>query len=445
MSIITITTLAVAALLMQDAGNAPTTGDDVVEHLRTQWTTYREGEEAAERRLSRDGVAQWATGALADVDVTTMTSEQIEDISWMINMVPAKKEALTEHLNVLAKAPTADGLQAAVLLARQTMESAADLDLESLMNHPGLQVAIDSGQASSLFTMMGYAPPEALEPHRDRLVLIADGLLASNDEDNVMAASRLIEGLAQEGVGLSRQAKLGLMDRAVTALGATADCRTRCCSWLQLDPENEMAERLRKTARVMAGPAARGELIGNIAPEVNFLWVSDGGTQTSLNDYRGKVVVLDYWATWCGPCVGSFPDVAKLQERYADHDVVILGVTSVQGRHYSGNGPPVDVEGDPEQEFELMQAFMGQQGITWTVAFSDDEVFDPEYGVSGIPHVVIIDTEGRVVENGLHPSMDPEHKHTVIDGLLVKAGKSHPEATGHRHPHDHDGDGHPDH
>ena len=436
MSMITIATLAVAAMFIQDA---PVQGDDVVEQLQSQWTTYREGEEAADRNLSRDGVAEWATGALANVDVTALTSEQIEEVSWIINMVPAKKDELGVHLAAAAKAPTADGLQAAVLLARQNMQSAADLDLDALMSHPGLQAAIESGQASSLVTMMGHAAPEALAPHRDQLIVIIDTMLASKDESNLMAASQLIRGLGEEGAGLPKSAKLKMMDRAVVALRAAA----------AVDAENDMNDRMLTTARLLAGPAGRGELIGNTAPEVNFLWVSDGGTQKSLKDYRGKVVVLDFWATWCGPCVGSFPNVAKLQERYADHDVVILGVTSVQGSHYGGDGPPVDVEGDPEQEFKLMQEFMGKQRVTWTVAFSDDDVFDPEYGVNGIPHVVLIDPQGRVVENGLHPAMDPEHKHAVIDGLLAKAGKSHPEAQAdgheHRHPHDHDGDGHPDH
>ena len=155
-------------------------------------------------------------------------------------------------------------------------------------------------------------------------------------------------------------------------------------------------------------------------------------------------VVVDFWATWCGPCIRSFPQVRELQARYDGMDVVIVGVTSVQGTHYGTDGQ-VDVEGKPEEEFKLMKQFMGEKDITWDIAFSKEDAFNPMYGVNGIPHVVIIDTEGRVVENGLHPGIESEHKYDTIDELLKKAGKRYPEPKPGQGPHDHDGDGVPDH
>jgi thiol-disulfide isomerase/thioredoxin len=267
---------------------------------------------------------------------------------------------------------------------------------------------------------------------------IAIRLLSSDKVDNVMAAGSLIEGLAQEGAGMSKQERNNLYDRAAAAMIAAAE----------RDPndEDEMNDRLRSRAKFLTGPAARGELIGGKGPNVEYLWVSDGRSEKSLRDHTGKVVVLDFWATWCGPCIGSFPNVREMQERYKGYDVDIVGVTSLQGKHYGADGP-VDVEGKPSEEYKLMQQFMGEKDITWTIAFSKEDVFNPMYGVNGIPHVAILDVDGKVVENGLHPGMDAEHKYEVIDGLLHKAGKKHPEHTKKdaHVPHDHDGDGHPDH
>jgi thiol-disulfide isomerase/thioredoxin len=437
MSFVHIAALGLSLVL---AGYAAADGPSA-EDIHAQWETYMEAEQAAGRGLTREGVAQWATGALVDLDVTTLSASDLAELSWIIDMVPAKKAQLVAHLEVLSKAPDADGFEAAVLLARQHMNSAEELDIEALLSHPGLRTAIETGQASSLFSMLGYADPAALKAHKAVLVGIVDTLTASGKPDNLMAAAGLATGLAKPDVGLDKAQRNAMFDHIVIALRKA----------VAADPDNAMEfnDRMESRAVYLAGPAARGELIGNEAPNLNFLWVSNGGTQKSLRDYKGKVVVLDFWATWCGPCVGSFPQVRELQERYKDYDVAILGVTSVQGQHYGG-GKPVDVEGKPEAEFKLMQQFMGEKDVTWTVAFSTDEVFNPNYGVNGIPHVAILDTQGRVIENGLHPGMEVEHKYELIDGLLAKAGKKHPEPFKPEHdhgsvPHDHDGDGHPDH
>jgi len=135
------------------------------------------------------------------------------------------------------------------------------------------------------------------------------------------------------------------------------------------------------------------------------------------------VVVVDFWATWCGPCIASFPNVRELQKRYEGYPVTIIGVTSLQGSH---NNPKTrertDTKDDPAKEKELMSGFVKDMDMTWTVAFSDQEVFNPAYGVRGIPHVAIIDAAGKVRHNGLHPGSALADKTKKIDALLKEAG-----------------------
>ena len=130
--------------------------------------------------------------------------------------------------------------------------------------------------------------------------------------------------------------------------------------------------------------------------------------------------MLDFWATWCGPCVASFPNVRELREHYAPEDVVILGVTSLQGRHFPRGEQPIDCEDDPDKERSLMAEYIKAMEITWPVAFSTTEVFNPDYDVNGIPHLAIIDANGVLRHNGLHPAMEFEKKTAIIDALLAE-------------------------
>ena len=174
---------------------------------------------------------------------------------------------------------------------------------------------------------------------------------------------------------------------------------------------------------------AQGKLIGSEAPEIHFIWSNKGDFKT-LSALKGKIVILDFWATWCGPCVRSFPNVRKLQERYKNYPVVILGVTSIQGRHIQRKGNQkntIPLKGQPEEELRLMKEFVQDMNITWPIVFSQESVFNKEYGVSGIPHVVIIDPEGKVRYNELRPYNPPYEEAEKIDALLKEANLPYPQ------------------
>ena len=168
--------------------------------------------------------------------------------------------------------------------------------------------------------------------------------------------------------------------------------------------------------------AAQAGVMGKTAPALNFVWSTQPGLK-NLGALKGKVVVLDFWATWCGPCIATFPQIRELVEHYKNTDVVVVGVTSLQG-YVSGLEPArIDTKGDPAREFALMPDFIKAKNMTWTVAFSDERVFNPDYGVLGIPHMAIVAPDGKVRHNGLHPGMPHAEKLAMIDALLVEFGK----------------------
>lgn len=163
--------------------------------------------------------------------------------------------------------------------------------------------------------------------------------------------------------------------------------------------------------------AAAKNLVGRPAPELNFTWASHPALKT-LSALQGKVVVLDFWATWCGPCVASFPEMRELVSRYQGFGVEIIGVTSIQGRVNGLEPGVIDCRDDPAKEMRLMTDYIKAKDLTWKVVFSEENVFNPDYGVEGIPHMVIVAPDGKVRHVNLDPRDPLADKSAKIDALL---------------------------
>ena len=108
-----------------------------------------------------------------------------------------------------------------------------------------------------------------------------------------------------------------------------------------------------------------------------------------LEQYRGKVVLLDFWATWCGPCKQAMPGVQRLHEKFAGRPVAIVGANCWE------NGDPA--------------AYMAQNGYTYELMTNADELAK-SFGVTGIPTFVVLDPDGELVHKsvGYSPSHEQE-------------------------------------
>ena len=176
--------------------------------------------------------------------------------------------------------------------------------------------------------------------------------------------------------------------------------------------------------KYLEGPFACGTLVGNKAPELHFLRVmkqeGEGVAELSvksLDDLKGKVVMLDFWGTKCVPCLQSFPEVAEMQKHFEGKDVVILGVTSLQGYFIdTPNKRTIQCRNNPEKEMSLFPDYMKAMGMTWTVGISEEDVMNTDYGALAIPHIVIIDKLGNVRHNAVNA--DKETKIQLIETIL---------------------------
>lgn len=240
-------------------------------------------------------------------------------------------------------------------------------------------------------------------------------------EDVFIAAEQYLDALGALA-STEQKARLGRLRATIAASGRSVLKR------IDAEGTHLTADELDWVRGVIARLATaveRGELVGKPAPSLDFVWSHPNRIQ-SLDDLRGKIVVLDFWTTWCGPCVASFPNIRELQELYVDYPVEIVGVTSVQGSHRGPDGV-VDCADDPDREMALMHSYIQQMDMTWTVAFSRQSAYNPEYGIRGIPHVVILDPQGVLRERGLHPADPLPEKAAKINALLEAFGLPAPE------------------
>lgn len=150
-------------------------------------------------------------------------------------------------------------------------------------------------------------------------------------------------------------------------------------------------------ARSIEAEAAREKLIGAAAPPIPAeAWVN--GTPVAAEDLKGKVVFLDFWAVWCGPCIATFPHLKEWNEKYADKGLVMIGAT----RYYQygwddAAGRSVRTENiSAEDEQAAMLKFAEHHGLTHRLAVVTDQSFWSNYGVTGIPQAVVIDREGKI-------------------------------------------------
>lgn len=329
----------------------------------------------AAERAARFKVSEWAGKELYALGTLYQWAEQF---------APAA-EAFRAYLKEGATGDEATG--ARVSLARALLETER----------------VDEA-ASVVIELERRLPPNSVRDQEllvTRVALHKDLALAFRDREKYALAAaeadvgyRLIkrtgrgddmEPLLREGRDHDYGALAALAITSYTRLGkkAEADAFTR-----QLERDLTLQPKLRQ---IYEAELASAQLIGSITPELKVSrWLE--AQPMTLASLRGKVVVLDFWAMWCGPCVTAFPHWRELQQKYESRSLMVIGATRFYGRS--------DKEDDltREQEWQSLQAFKQQHELRYPVAVgaSDDLTNDERFGVITLPTVVLIDRQGKV-------------------------------------------------
>jgi peroxiredoxin len=125
-------------------------------------------------------------------------------------------------------------------------------------------------------------------------------------------------------------------------------------------------------------PVLAGDVKGATAPD--FTLTSVDGKQMKLSDLRGKAVLLNFWATWCGPCKVEIPWFMELEKEYAPQGLVIVGVS---------------MDDDPRKD---VPKFAQEMKIDYPILIGTEAVADQYGGVDGLPVTFYINREGKIVK-----------------------------------------------
>jgi peroxiredoxin len=114
-------------------------------------------------------------------------------------------------------------------------------------------------------------------------------------------------------------------------------------------------------------------------PAPAFKVVTTSGQSVSMDNYQGRVLVLDFFATWCQPCRKSIPHLVKMNQKYGKQGLQILGMSA-------------DENGE-----RVVASFAAEQHINYPVALAGDAVTDV-FGVRSVPVMIVIDKKGKIAE-----------------------------------------------
>lgn len=133
----------------------------------------------------------------------------------------------------------------------------------------------------------------------------------------------------------------------------------------------------------------------NLDKAPDFALKSVDGKTVKLSDYKGKIVIVDFWATWCPPCRKGIPDLISIQSEYKN-DLVIIGISL-----------------DSEKTIKDVPGFVKNYGINYPIVYGNEKVANDFGGIQGIPTAFIIDKNGSIAD--MHVGLVP--KDTFVDKI----------------------------
>jgi peroxiredoxin len=154
----------------------------------------------------------------------------------------------------------------------------------------------------------------------------------------------------------------------------------------KVDSMMPMLAQQRESLKAMAALA-----VGKVFPDFDEKDLT--GQPLSIAKYKGKIVLIDFWATWCGPCVAELPNVIEAYKKYHEQGFEIIGISL-------------------DEEEAKLKSFIAEKNMTWQQYFDGQgwkNKLSQKYGITSIPATFLLDRDGQVIGNDLRgPALQAE-------------------------------------
>ncbi len=291
---------------------------------------------------------------------------------------------LIDYIQGLLRQPPPDS--AAREKAIAAMLEAADKVLagEPDESQAGLAISIKMRFIDSIEKLQAFAE-ELRKSDRPKLARQADGAILNRQLRGALGASeedlRKLVGQVKEYLGAGplqpSDVSLAMAAGRVAERSNNTELAVETYKSLAEILKQSDNERIAKLAKSMEGVVRRLTLVGNPMKLEGTLL---GGEAIDWAAYRGKVVLVDFWAIWCGPCVREIPHMKEIYQQYHDRGFEIVGIS---------------LDDDREQ----LEKFLEEKEVPWKIIFNEEGTSSTAdyYGVTAIPTMILVAADGNVI------------------------------------------------